>query len=105
MPRPLASIEMIRRLIAMDTTSRNSNLELIAFIADYLAGLGIDSRQVRDEAGRKANLYATLGPTDKPGLALSGHTDVVPIDGQSWSSDPWSLSERDGCLSGAAPRT
>ena len=100
MPRPLASIEMIRRLIAMDTTSRNSNLELIAFIADYLAGLGIESRQVRDEAGRKANLYATLGPTDKPGLALSGHTDVVPIDGQSWSSDPWSLSERDGCLFG-----
>ena len=50
--------------------------------------------------GRKANLYATLGPTDKPGIALSGHTDVVPIDGQTWNSDPWLLSERDGRLFG-----
>jgi acetylornithine deacetylase len=99
-PRPSASIEMIRRLVAMDTTSRNSNLEIIAFIADYLAGLGVESQIVHDEAGRKANLYATLGPRDKPGIALSGHTDVVPIDGQDWRSDPWTLTDRDGRLFG-----
>jgi acetylornithine deacetylase len=85
---------MIRRLVAMDTTSRNSNLEIIKFIGDYLAKLGVESRLVHDETGRKANLYATLGPTDKPGIALSGHTDVVPIDGQEWSSDPWTIAER-----------
>jgi acetylornithine deacetylase len=99
-PRPPESIEMIRRLVAMDTTSRNSNLEIIGFIADHLAGFGIEGRLVHDESGRKANLYATLGPTDKPGIALSGHTDVVPIDGQTWNSDPWLLSERDGRLFG-----
>ncbi len=95
-----ASIEMIRRLVAMDTTSRNSNLELIEFIADYLTRLGIESRLVHDESGRKANLYATLGPRDKPGIALSGHTDVVPVDGQSWSCNPWAMSERGGRLLG-----
>ena len=100
MSHSVHSIEMIRRLVAMDTTSRNSNLALIGFIADHLAGLGIEHRLVHDETGRKANLYATLGPADKPGIALSGHTDVVPIDGQAWSTDPWDLSERDGRLFG-----
>jgi acetylornithine deacetylase len=90
----IASLDMIRRLVAMDTTSRNSNLEIIKFIGDYLAKLGVESRLVHDETGRKANLYATLGPTDKPGIALSGHTDVVPVDGQEWSSDPWTIAER-----------
>jgi acetylornithine deacetylase len=91
---------MIRRLVSMDTTSRNSNLELIGFIGEHLAGLGIESRLVHDETGRKANLYATLGPGDKPGIALSGHTDVVPVDGQDWSSSPWTVAERDGRLFG-----
>ncbi len=94
MAQALASLDMVRRLVAMDTTSRNSNLEIIDFIRDYLGKLGIESRLVHDETGRKANLYATLGPTDKPGIALSGHTDVVPIDGQNWSSDPWTVTER-----------
>ena len=96
MSRQIASIEMIRRLVSMDTTSRNSNLELIGFIGEHLTGLGIESRLVHDESGRKANLYATLGPRDKPGIALSGHTDVVPVDGQDWSSDPWTVEERGG---------
>ena len=100
MPRSVESLEMIRRLVAMDTTSRNSNLELIDFIADHLARLGVKGRLVHDESGRKANLYATLGPSDKPGIALSGHTDVVPIDGQKWNSDPWLLTEHDGRLFG-----
>jgi acetylornithine deacetylase len=98
--QPIASLEMISRLVAMDTTSRNSNLELIGFIGDYLGKLGVESRLVHDESGRKANLYATLGPIDKPGIALSGHTDVVPIDGQDWSSDPWTVAERGGRLHG-----
>jgi acetylornithine deacetylase len=98
--RPIASLEMIRRLVAMDTTSRNSNLELIGFIGELLAKHGVESRLVHDESGRKANLYATLGPSDKPGIALSGHTDVVPVDGQNWSSDPWSIEERGGRLFG-----
>ena len=100
MPRSVESLEMIRRLVAMDTTSRNSNLELIDFIADHLARLGVHGRLVHDESGRKANLYATLGPSDKPGIALSGHTDVVPVDGQNWNSDPWLLTEHDGRLFG-----
>ena len=91
---------MIERLIAFDTTSRNSNLELIHDIRDYLAGLGVESELVFDPERTKANLYATLGPTDRGGIALSGHTDVVPVDGQDWSSDPWTVVEREGRLYG-----
>ncbi len=91
---------MIERLIAFDTTSRNSNLDLIHFIRDYLADLGIAATLVHDADGRKANLYATLGPSDRGGVALSGHTDVVPIDDQDWQRDPWKISEADGRLYG-----
>ncbi len=86
------SLDMIKRLIAFDTTSRESNLELIWFIRDYLAELGVESRLVHDETGRKANLYATLGPSDRAGFMLSGHTDVVPVDGQPWDTDPFLVS-------------
>lgn len=98
-PRP-ESLEMIRRLVAFDTTSRNSNLDLIAFVQDYLDGFGIRSQLMKDDTGRKANLYATIGPDDRAGYALSGHTDVVPVDGQDWSSDPWTVTEADGRLYG-----
>jgi acetylornithine deacetylase len=91
---------MIRRLVAFDTTSRNSNLDLIHYVRDYLKGLGVEARLVLDAEATKANLYATLGPTDRPGIALSGHSDVVPVDGQDWASDPWQTSERDGRLYG-----
>ncbi len=91
---------MIERLIAFDTTSRNSNLELIHYVRDYLADLGVTASLVHDGEGRKANLYATLGPGDRPGIALSGHTDVVPIDNQDWTRDPWQVSEGDGRLFG-----
>ena len=91
---------MIRRLVGFDTTSRNSNLEIIDFIRNYLAGFAIESTLMPDISGKKANLYATIGPADKAGIALSGHTDVVPIDGQDWSSDPWSIVDRDGLLFG-----
>jgi acetylornithine deacetylase len=98
-PRP-DSLEMIRRLVAFDTTSRNSNLDLIAFVQDYLDGFGIKSQLIKDATGNKANLYATIGPDDRAGYALSGHTDVVPIDGQDWASDPWAVKEADGKLYG-----
>ena len=90
-----SSIDLIKKLISFDTTSRNSNLELIHFIRDYLKDLGIESLLVPDETGTKANLYATLGPMDRPGILLSGHTDVVPIDGQEWDSDPFNVIEKD----------
>ena len=104
MPRK-ASLELIEKLISFDTTSRNSNMELIAFVQDYLDGFGIKSELAKSEDGHKANLYLggrhlELRPDDIGGIALSGHTDVVPIDGQNWSSDPWSVIEKDGKLFG-----
>ncbi len=74
------SLDLIRKLIAFDTTSRESNLELIAFIREYLSGHGVESMLVHSEDGTKANLYATLGDPEKSGVMLSGHTDVVPVD-------------------------
>lgn len=101
MTRPSAqSLQMIERLIAFDTTSRNSNLGLIEYVRDYLADLGAACELVYDATGQKANLYATLGPADRAGVALSGHTDVVPIDGQEWDTDPWQAVEQDGKLFG-----
>ena len=76
MPTDDNSIDMIKRLVAFDTTSRNSNLELMEFVGGYLKDLGVESELVHNDEGTKANLYATLGPTDRPGIALSGHTDV-----------------------------
>ena len=92
--------QMIERLIAFDTTSFESNLALIDFIEDYLAGHGVASRRTYDDAGEKANLYASLGPEAAGGVVLSGHTDVVPVAGQPWDSDPFSVVERDGLLYG-----
>lgn len=89
-------IDMIERLVSFETTSRESNLALIHFVRDYLASHGVDSTLIHDEGGNKANLYATVGPEDVPGIALSGHTDVVPVDGQPWDSDPFSLVQKDG---------
>ncbi len=91
---------MIERLIAFDTVSRNSNLALIDFVRDYLADHGVDSTLVTSDDGRKANLFATVGPPVEGGVVLSGHTDVVPVDGQPWSSDPFRVIERDGRLYG-----
>ena len=92
--------EMAARLIAFDTTSRNSNLALIDFVADYLAGHGVASERLFDPSGAKANLFATLGAARDGGVVLSGHTDVVPVDGQKWATDPFRAVERDGRLYG-----
>jgi acetylornithine deacetylase len=91
---------MITRLVGFDTTSRGSNLALIDFVRDYLDGWGIASELVHDAERRKANLYATIGPGDRGGIMLSGHTDVVPVDDQPWDSDPFAVVEKDGRLYG-----
>jgi acetylornithine deacetylase len=96
----LTSADMIGRLVAFDTTSRESNLALIDFVRDYLDRWRVKSELVYDADRRKANLYATLGPSNAGGVMLSGHSDVVPVDGQQWSSDPFKLVERDDKLYG-----
>jgi acetylornithine deacetylase len=91
---------MIRTLVGFDTTSRDSNLALIDWVREYLAGYGVASELTFDEERRKANLFATIGPKDRGGIALSGHTDVVPVDGQDWSTAPFALAEKNGRLYG-----
>lgn len=94
------TIDILTHLVGFDTTSRNSNLPCIAWIEEYLRGHGVQSERVVDETGTKANLWATIGPDDVPGYVLSGHTDVVPVDGQEWASDPFSLTQKDNRLYG-----
>ena len=93
-------VEMIAKLVAFDTTSSKSNLALIDFVADYLAGHGVAARRTTDADGGKANLFATLGPDIAGGVVLSGHSDVVPVAGQPWDSDPFRVVERSGRLFG-----
>lgn len=97
---PLSSSELLAHLVAFDTTSHRSNLPLIEWVQCYLSDLGIQSRALFDAGGAKANLFATVGPRDAGGVCLHGHTDVVPVDGQPWQTDPFSLTERDGLLFG-----
>jgi acetylornithine deacetylase len=95
-----ATKELLARLVAFDTTSHKTNIPLIRFVEDYLAGHGVESVRVPTADGEKSSLFATIGPSDTAGVALSGHTDVVPVDGQIWDTDPFSLTERDGRLYG-----
>ncbi len=95
-----AAIDHLARLVAFDTTSRNSNTGLIGHLADYLAAHGIASFTVESDDGRKASLFATVGPAVRGGIVLSGHTDVVPVDDQAWSSDPFTLVARGDRLFG-----
>lgn len=94
------TLDVLARLVAFDTTSRNSNLALIEWVEAYLAARGIASHRVANADGSKANLYALIGPDVEGGVVLSGHTDVVPVDGQPWTSDPWIVTERGGKLYG-----
>ena len=95
-----SAVDVLTRLIAFDTVSRNSNLKLIAFAAELLEGLGAKVRLTHDDAEAKANLFATLGPERDGGFVLSGHSDVVPVDGQNWSSDPFAAQLRDARIYG-----
>lgn len=98
-PLPSAR-DILARLIAYDTTSRNSNLQLIAWLENYLGEHGVESTRVVNDDGSKANLYATVGPNVAGGIILSGHSDVVPVDGQHWQTNPWLVTEQDGLLHG-----
>ena len=89
-------LEILATLVAFDTTSRNSNLAIVDWIEAHLAALGFSSERIYDATGTKANLFATIGPADVPGTILSGHTDVVPVDGQEWTGDPFGLRVEGG---------
>jgi acetylornithine deacetylase len=96
----LSAREILDRLVGFPTVSRESNLDLVDWVEDYLAGHGVAARRVYDATGRKAALYANVGPEVEGGVVLSGHTDVVPVDGQAWDTDPFTVVERDGRLHG-----
>lgn len=95
-----ASRDLLAELVAFDTTSRTSNLAFIDHVETYLSELGARCERTLSDDGAKANLHAVLGPEADGGVVLSGHSDVVPVDGQAWTSDPFTLTERDGRLYG-----
>lgn len=92
--------DLMERLISFPTVSSKSNLALIDFVESYLTDLGVASTRVPDATGQKAALYAHIGPEIDGGVVLSGHTDVVPVDGQAWDTDPFTVVEKDGKLYG-----
>ncbi|WP_010629402.1 acetylornithine deacetylase [Halomonas sp. KM-1] len=97
----MTAAEMLERLVGFATVSRDSNLDLIAFVESYLDEHGVEHWRVESDDGRKANLLARIGPDVQGGVVLSGHTDVVPVDGQPWSTDPFTLVDKgDGKLYG-----
>jgi len=94
------SLDILESLIAFPTVSRTPNIELIEYVRAMLESHGVHCIRVDSDDGRNANLYAHLGPNDKPGIMLSGHTDVVPVSGQAWNVDPFALTAKDGRLYG-----
>ena len=92
--------EILAKLVSFPTVSRETNLPLVEWVESYLSSHGISSERIISPCGTKAHLYAQTGPAIDGGVILSGHTDVVPVDGQAWSTDPWTLTERDGRLYG-----
>ncbi len=100
MPRALSARELLDKLVSFPTVSSDSNLELVDWVEEYLDGFGIHCHRDYDETRQKASLYAHIGPEIDGGLVLSGHTDVVPVAGQAWDTDPWQVVEKDGKLYG-----
>lgn len=96
----MLSIEILAKLIAFETVSRQSNLALIDWVADQLRPLGARIELIESEDRKCANLFATIGPDDRAGIMLSGHTDVVPVAGQAWTKPPFEMTEQDGRLFG-----
>ena len=92
----MKTAEILARLIGFDTTSSKPNRALMDWVQELLAGAGIRAQIIPDASGTKANLFATIGPQDRPGVMLSGHTDVVPVEGQVWTRPPFLLTEADG---------
>ena len=91
-------MELLTALVGFDTTSAKSNLELIGFVESVLRGHGLAATRVASPDGTKADLFATIGGEGEGGIGLSGHSDCVPVEGQSWTSDPFTLTERGGKL-------
>ena len=96
----MTTLDLIQRLVQFNTVSRDTNLPLIEYVATYLDDFGIESYQVTSDDGKKSNLYASIGPEEPGGVVLSGHTDVVPVDGQDWESDPFNPEVKDHKLYG-----
>lgn len=92
--------DLLAKLISFDTTSRNSNLELISWVEDQLVPLGFDCRRIENSTHDKSNLWSRIGPDIPGGLVMSGHSDVVPVDGQAWDTDPFDMTEIDEHLFG-----
>ncbi len=92
----LPPLQLMKKLVSFPTVSRDSNLDLVAWVEAYLGSHGIEAHLKYDETGEKAALFAHVGPWTEGGIVLSGHTDVVPVDGQAWDSDPWDVIEADG---------
>lgn len=99
-PQALSPRQILDRLVSFPTVSRDSNLALVDWVEDYLASWGVKAQRVYNADGNKAALFANIGPEVAGGVVLSGHSDVVPVDGQAWSQDPWTVIERDGKLFG-----
>ena len=94
------SIQILEKLISFDTVSSNSNLEIISYCEKILKDAGAETTLIKNTEETKANLFATIGPVDKPGIILSGHTDVVPVTNQKWQTNPFKLTEIDNKLYG-----
>lgn len=92
----MESLDILRELVGFPTLSSAPNRALIEAASARLTAAGAQVRLIENEDGTKANLYATLGPDDRPGVLLSGHTDVVPVEGQDWTRDPFALAVEDG---------
>lgn len=96
----LNSREVLEKLVSFPTVSRDSNLDLADWVQEFLAENGVESHRMLNEDGQKAAIYAHVGPDAPGGVVLSGHTDVVPVDGQNWVTNPWVMTEEDGKLFG-----
>ncbi|MBA3908393.1 MAG: acetylornithine deacetylase [Rhodobacter sp.] len=92
--------EILDRLVAFDTVSSKPNIDLMTYVKEMLQGAGIGVQLIPDASGGKANLYASIGPSGAGGVMLSGHTDVVPVEGQAWTKPPFALTEAEGRLYG-----
>ncbi|HBP30770.1 MAG TPA: acetylornithine deacetylase [Advenella kashmirensis] len=95
-----SSVELLKMLVSFDTTSYKSNLELITYVKHYLEQNGVAVTLKFNAENSKANLFARIGPADRQGILLSGHTDVVPVEGQAWSSDPFVAIEKNNRIFG-----
>ena len=100
MTTAMTSRQILEKLVSFPTVSSESNLDLVDWVEGYLNDLGVTCHRDYTEDGRKASLFAHIGPEVEGGVILSGHTDVVPVEGQAWSTDPFTVVERDGKLFG-----